>query len=166
SARSSPGCASRSSRGSTCRSSACGARSTSTWASGRPRSPATSSGSCCSWRERDMKTRRLGRTGLMVSEIGFGAWGIGKGMWVGAEDEESLRALGRAVELGVDFIDTALAYGPGHSERLVGRLVRERKETLYVATKVPPKNSTWPAARGVPASEVFPAAYLARCAEE
>ena len=102
----------------------------------------------------------------MVSEIGFGAWGIGKGMWIGAEDDESLRALRRAVERGVNFIDTALAYGPGHSERLVGRLVRERKETLYVATKVPPKNSTWPAARGVPASEVFPAAYVARCAEE
>ena len=102
----------------------------------------------------------------MVSEIGFGAWGIGKGMWIGAEDDESLRALRRAVERGVNFIDTALAYGPGHSERLVGRLVRERKETLYVATKVPPKNSTWPAARGVPASEVFPAAYLTRCAEE
>jgi aryl-alcohol dehydrogenase-like predicted oxidoreductase len=113
-----------------------------------------------------MKYRRLGRTGLMVSEIGFGAWGIGKGLWIGAEDAESLRALRRAVEEGVNFIDTALAYGPGHSERLVGQLVREMKVPLYVATKVPPKNQTWPAAKGVPVSEVFPAAHIKRSAEE
>jgi aryl-alcohol dehydrogenase-like predicted oxidoreductase len=113
-----------------------------------------------------MKYRRLGRTGLMVSEIGFGAWGIGKGMWIGAEDAESLGALRRAVEEGVNFIDTALAYGPGHSERLVGQLVREMKVPLHVATKVPPKNLTWPAAKGVPVSEVFPAAHIKRSAEE
>jgi aryl-alcohol dehydrogenase-like predicted oxidoreductase len=113
-----------------------------------------------------MKYRRLGRTGLMVSEIGYGAWGIGKGLWVGAEDAESLLALRRAVEEGVNFIDTALAYGPGHSERLVGQLVREMKVPLYVATKVPPKNLTWPAARGVPVSEVFPAAHIKRSADE
>ena len=113
-----------------------------------------------------MKYRRLGRTGLMVSEIGFGAWGIGKGLWVGAEDAESLLALRRAVEEGVNFIDTALAYGPGHSERLVGQLVREMGVPLYVATKVPPKNQTWPAARGVPVREVFPAAHIKRSAEE
>src|SRR3989449_11291506 len=97
-----------------------------------------------------MKYRRLGRTGLMVSEIGLGAWGIGKGLWVGAEDAESLLALRRAVEEGVNFIDTALAYGPGHSERLVGQLVREMKGPLYVAPKVPPKNPTCAAARGDP----------------
>jgi aryl-alcohol dehydrogenase-like predicted oxidoreductase len=113
-----------------------------------------------------MKYRRLGRTGLMVSEIGFGAWGIGKGLWVGAEDAESLRALRRAVEEGVNFIDTALAYGPGHSERLVGQVVREMKVPLYVATKVPPKNLTWPAARGIAVSDVFPAAHIERSAEE
>lgn len=112
-----------------------------------------------------MKLRRLGRTGLMVSEIGFGAWGIGQAQWIGADDEQSLRALRRAVELGLNFIDTALAYGPGHSERLVGKLVREMKDALYVATKVPPKNLEWPARRGVPASEVFPAAHVRKSAE-
>jgi aryl-alcohol dehydrogenase-like predicted oxidoreductase len=113
-----------------------------------------------------MKYRRLGRTGLMVSEIGFGAWGIGKSQWVGADDEESGLALRRAVEEGVNFIDTALAYGTGHSERLVGQVVREMKVPLYVATKVPPKNMTWPAARGIPVSEVFPAAHIKHSAEQ
>lgn len=112
-----------------------------------------------------MKYRRLGRTGFEVSEIGFGAWGIGKGLWVGAEDGESLRALHRAVDLGLNFIDTALAYGPDHSERLVGRLLRERSERLYVATKVPPMNREWPAREGVAAVEVFPRDYIVACCE-
>ena len=110
--------------------------------------------------------RTLGRSGLRVSEIGFGAWGIGKGMWVGAEDDESLRALHRAIDLGVNFIDTALAYGDGHSERLVGQVVRSRPERIYVATKVPPKNGQWPARPGVPADEAFPAEYVLACADQ
>ncbi len=110
--------------------------------------------------------RILGRTGLQVSEIGFGAWGIGKSEWIGAEDEESLRALHRAIDLGVTFIDTALAYGDGHSERLVGQVVRARTETVSVATKVPPMNHEWPARPGVPVEEVFPGEYIRRCAEQ
>ena len=58
-----------------------------------------------------MKYRILGRTGLEVSEIGYGAWGIGGAMWVGARDDESVRALERAIDAGLNFIDTALAYG-------------------------------------------------------
>src|SRR3990170_459209 len=69
--------------------------------------------------------RKLGRTGLEVSEVGYGAWGIGKSQWMGAEDDESLRALNRAIDLGLNFIDTALGYGQGHSERLVGQVVGE-----------------------------------------
>jgi aryl-alcohol dehydrogenase-like predicted oxidoreductase len=112
-----------------------------------------------------MQQRRLGRTGLQVSEIGFGAWGIGGTMWIGATPDESLKALHRAVELGVNFIDTALVYGIGRSEKLVGQVVRERKETLYVATKVPPHNQQWPAAAGVHASQVFPGAHVTGSAE-
>ena len=56
-----------------------------------------------------MHNRRLGRTGLEVSEAGYGAWGIGESQWLGAEDDESLRALFRAIYLGLNFIDTALA---------------------------------------------------------
>jgi aryl-alcohol dehydrogenase-like predicted oxidoreductase len=110
-----------------------------------------------------MRYRTLGRTGLEVSELGYGAWGIGGGLWRGAEDEESLRALRRAVELGVTFIDTALAYGDGHSEQLVGQIVRETAETVHVATKVPPKNSQWPARAGVPVEEAFPGSWIEAC---
>jgi aryl-alcohol dehydrogenase-like predicted oxidoreductase len=112
-----------------------------------------------------VKYRPLGRTGTEVSEIGYGAWGIGGSQWGGADDDESLQALHRAIDLGVNFIDTALAYGDGRSERLVGQVVRERPETVHVATKVPPKNRIWPAPDGVPADEVFPADYVRECAE-
>ncbi len=110
-----------------------------------------------------MRYRNLARTGYEVSEIGYGAWGIGKHLWIGAEDSESLRALHRAVDQGVNFIDTALAYGDGHSERLVSQILREREERIYVATKVPPKNGSWPA-RGT-LEEAFPAPYIIQCAE-
>ncbi|MDQ5828607.1 MAG: aldo/keto reductase [Actinomycetota bacterium] len=113
-----------------------------------------------------MHYRRLGRSGLEVSEIGYGAWGIGKSQWLGAEDDESLRALNTAIDSGLNFIDTALAYGAGHSERLVGEVVRERDETVYVATKIPPKNRTWPAPAGLHPDEVFPGDYVRECTEK
>jgi len=112
-----------------------------------------------------MHYRRLGRTGLEVSEVGYGAWGIGKDAWLGAEDNESLRALNRAIDLGLNFIDTALSYGEGHSERLVGQVVREWDETVYVATKIPPKNRIWPAPSGLHPDEVFPKEYVRECTE-
>ena len=86
-----------------------------------------------------MNYRPLGSTGLQVSEIGFGAWGIGKSMWMGADDQESLRALHRAADLGVNFFDSARVYGDGHSERLIGRFLKERSEEIVVASKIPPK---------------------------
>jgi aryl-alcohol dehydrogenase-like predicted oxidoreductase len=112
-----------------------------------------------------MNQRTLGSTGLQVSEIGYGAWGIGQSMWLGAEDDESLRALNRAVDLGVTMIDTALAYGDGHSEQLVGRVARERDEPIVVATKIPPKNMQWPAPSGIDPDEAFPADYVRECTE-
>jgi aryl-alcohol dehydrogenase-like predicted oxidoreductase len=81
-----------------------------------------------------MKTRRLGKSGLDVSEVGFGAWAIG-GSWGQTDDGESLAALHAAVEAGVTFFDTADVYGDGRSERLLGRLLTERTEKLVVATK-------------------------------
>lgn len=113
-----------------------------------------------------MNYRTLGKTGIEVSEIGYGAWGIGGGLWQGAEDEESMRALRRAAESGVTFFDTALAYGNGHSERLIGKFLKEWHEPLTVATKIPPKNRKWPAEKGSKLSEVFPADYITECTEE
>jgi aryl-alcohol dehydrogenase-like predicted oxidoreductase len=110
--------------------------------------------------------RKLGNTGLEVSEIGYGAWGIGKDAWLGAEDDESIEALHRAIDLGLNFIDTALSYGDGHSERLVGRVVREREETVYVATKIPPKNRVWPAPPGLSPDQVFPGDHVRECTEQ
>ena len=113
-----------------------------------------------------MNYRTLGKTGLKVSEIGYGAWGIGKSMWIGASDDESVKALHRSIDLGLNFIDTALGYGEGHSEKLVGKVVRERSETIYVATKIPPKNGQWPARSGVPVAKSFPAEQIIACTEE
>src|SRR5687768_5292278 len=82
-----------------------------------------------------MNYRPLGRTGWNVSEISFGAWAIGA-EWGEVSDEESLRALHRAIDRGVNFIDTADVYGDGRSERLIARLKSERpRDTIYVATK-------------------------------
>ena len=112
-----------------------------------------------------MNERSLGRTGLTVSEIGYGAWGIGGDMWLGAEDQESLAALNHAIDQGVNFIDTALAYGRGHSEQLVGRVVAEREERIVVASKIPPKNLLWPAPDGIEPDEAFPAEHIRKCTE-
>jgi aryl-alcohol dehydrogenase-like predicted oxidoreductase len=113
-----------------------------------------------------MRYRKLGRTGIEVSEIGYGAWGIGGKQWLGGGDDESLAALRLAIDLGVNLIDTALAYGDGHSEQLVGQVVRSADRKIYVATKVPPKNRVWPASASTPIGDVFPYDYILACAEE
>src|ERR1017187_6462759 len=112
-----------------------------------------------------MKYRKLGRTNFEISEMGYGAWGIGGTQWLGGSDDESLAALRRAIELGLNFIDTALAYGAGHSEQLVGQVVREAGREIYVATKVPPKNQLWPAQPGIGIEQVFPYDYILRSTE-
>ncbi len=81
-----------------------------------------------------MQYRSFGSTGWKVSTVSFGAWAIG-GTWGSVDDRESLAALHRALDLGVNFFDTADVYGDGHSERLLARLRRERKEPFYIATK-------------------------------
>ncbi len=112
-----------------------------------------------------MKYRILGRTGFEVSEIGFGAWSIGGDWWKGSEDEGSLHSLRLALDHGVNFIDTAFNYGEGRSETLVGKVVRERDERIFVATKIPPKNYIWPAPEGLPMEEVFPNEWIIECTE-
>ena len=82
----------------------------------------------------DLEYRELGRTGMKVSVVSFGAWPIGSD-WGLVNDKESLAALNRAVDLGVNFIDTADVYGDGRSEKLIGELLKGRKEEVFVATK-------------------------------
>ena len=84
-----------------------------------------------------MKYRNLGRTNLSVSEVGYGAWGISGAQWIGAEDEESLRSLKAARDVGVNFFDTALAYGDGHSEALIAQAFGKSQD-VFIASKVPP----------------------------
>ncbi len=81
-----------------------------------------------------MKLRELGKTGWKVSEVSFGAWAVG-GTWGPVDDSESLLAMHRAVDMGVNFFGTADVYGDGRSERLLRQLRSERSETLYIATK-------------------------------
>jgi aryl-alcohol dehydrogenase-like predicted oxidoreductase len=100
-----------------------------------------------------MRYRKFGRTGWQVSEIGYGMWGMGG--WTGSNDDESLRALDRAIALGCNFFDTAWAYGLGKSERLLAEALRLARPVegrarsgqapaerlpLIIATKIPPKN--------------------------
>ncbi len=113
-----------------------------------------------------MKYRRLGRTDIELSEIGYGAWGIGGTLWIGASDRESLAALHRAIDFGINFIDTALVYGNGHSEELVGQVIRSAPRKVYVASKVPPKNRLWPSRPGIGIEEAFPRDYIMRSTEE
>jgi aryl-alcohol dehydrogenase-like predicted oxidoreductase len=106
-----------------------------------------------------MRYRRFGRAGWQVSEIGYGMWGMGG--WSGSEDEESLRSLQRAADQGCNFFDTALAYGDGRSERLLGELVRANPDKrLYTATKVPPKNGRWPSRADFTLDDTFPPDYV------
>jgi aryl-alcohol dehydrogenase-like predicted oxidoreductase len=113
-----------------------------------------------------MKYRTLGRTGLEISEIGYGAWGIGGTQWLGGDDTESMRALHRSFELGLNFIDTALAYGDGHSEQLVGKAVKKSAHQIYIGTKIPPKNRVWPAKPDTPIDDVFPYDYIIKSTDE
>ena len=108
-----------------------------------------------------MNYRRFGRTGWEVSEIGYGMWGMGG--WTGSDDEQSMQSLQRAVDLGCTFFDTAWGYGEGHSEGLLGELVRANPDVrLYTATKIPPKNFTWPSERGFSLDDCFPPDHIER----
>jgi aryl-alcohol dehydrogenase-like predicted oxidoreductase len=110
-----------------------------------------------------MKNRTLGRTGVSVSEIGFGAWGIGKKWWGTTDDNESIRALQAAWEAGVTLFDTAYVYGDGHSEQIISRALKGKP--AFIATKVPPKNDEWPANPKTPVNTAFPADWIVSCTE-
>jgi len=114
-----------------------------------------------------VRTRPLGTTGYTVSELGLGAWGLGGGQWRGGGDAEGRAALRAAVDQGITFFDTALAYGAGHSERLIGEVLKEeiRSGRAVVATKIPPRNKEWPGKADKPLKAFFPAHHIAACTE-
>ena len=119
-----------------------------------------------------MRYRKFGRTGWNVSEIGYGMWGMAG--WTGSDDTESLAALQRAVDLGCNFFDTAWAYGSGHSEELLGKILRANKNNsaagpdkkLYAATKVPPKNRRWPSRPEYSLDDSYPPDYIVECVDK
>ena len=111
-----------------------------------------------------MLLRPFGRLGWPVSEVGYGLWGMGG--WTGSDDAESIAALERSIALGCTFFDTALVYGMGKSEQLLGQvLARHRDDKLIVATKIPPKNMKWPARAEYALDEVFPADHIRQSTE-
>src|SRR6185295_18788121 len=111
-----------------------------------------------------MHSRPFGRLRWPVSEVGYGLWGMGG--WSGSDDETSIAALERSIALGCTFFDTALAYGDGHSERLLGQVLkRHRGAPLVIATKVPPKNRKWPGVATDRISDVFPPDHIRRSTE-
>lgn len=106
-----------------------------------------------------MNYRTFPRTNWNVAEIGYGTWGMAG--WTGSDDAASRQAMERALALGCNFFDTAFAYGSGHSERLLGEVLRGwRGSHVYVATKVPPKNGRFPARADYRLGDVFPADHL------
>lgn len=106
-----------------------------------------------------MQTRQFGRLDWRVSEIGYGMWGMGS--WSNSDDHESLESLQAAVELGCNFFDTAFAYGDGHSEQLLGQIVRSNSDNrLFTATKIPPRNKEWPASANSTLQEAYPPDHI------
>lgn len=112
-----------------------------------------------------MKYRRFGRTNWQVSEVGYGMWGMAG--WTQSDDEQSAKSLDLAVENGVNFFDTAWGYGEGHSEELLGELVRRHPKTkLYTASKIPPKNFQWPAKPEYTFEDSYPTNHIIEYTEK
>lgn len=113
-----------------------------------------------------MQKRRLGRSGWEITDIGFGAWAIGGDEWGPQDDNESLQALRYYLETGGTFIDTAQAYGNGHSERLVAQIVKDfPNDRITIATKLPPKNREWNPPAWTPHTDAFPRDHILKGVE-
>ena len=112
-----------------------------------------------------MKFRKFGKTGLHVSEIGFGGWAIG-GSWGAQEDKDSVDALHTAIDHGVNLIDTAAGYGEGKSERIIAQILKDRKEEVTVVTKMPPVEGNWPPSPYCNIDERYPDKYIRENLEE
>jgi aryl-alcohol dehydrogenase-like predicted oxidoreductase len=113
-----------------------------------------------------MEKRKFAGTNEEITLLGFGCWGIGKSMWIGADDAESKKALRKAIDEGINFFDTALVYGAGHSETLVGEAEKESGKNIFIASKVSPKDKEWPALDNSSLKDVFPKDYIIKRTEQ
>ncbi|MEZ4688626.1 MAG: aldo/keto reductase [Bacteroidia bacterium] len=113
-----------------------------------------------------MEYRKFGRLQWLISEVGYGMWGMG-GDWDESDDARSAGALDLAVDLGCNFFDTAWIYGKGRSERIAGAMLdRQYGKMIYVASKIPPENFAWPSKRGSNIEDCFSAAHIRRFTEK
>ncbi len=112
-----------------------------------------------------MKTREFGKTNWLISELGYGMWGLVD--WSGSDQNEVEKSLEMSVELGCNFFDTAWGYGEGRSEQILGKLLRRHSDKkLYGASKIPPKNFTWPSKAGFQLKDCFPASHIIEYTEK
>ena len=113
-----------------------------------------------------MKYRTFGKLGWKISDISYGAWALGGGVWGKQNDADSIKSLHRAIELGVNLIDTAATYGDGRSERVVAQALAGRRDKVYVVTKTPPVAGNWPPHPHEKVEDRYPEAYLRANLEE
>ncbi len=112
-----------------------------------------------------METRKFGKTNWLISELGYGMWGLAG--WTGSDQNEVEKSLELSVELGCNFFDTAWGYGEGKSEEILGKLLRRHADKkLYSATKIPPKNFIWPSKAGFQLKDCFPASHIIEYTEK
>jgi len=113
-----------------------------------------------------MEYKKFSKSDTEISRIGYGAWGIGKSMWIGADDTESKKVLHKAIDLGMNFFDSALVYGMGHSERLLGAVEKEAGKDLFITSKIPSKRFEWPAKDSSTLKESFPVDHIISTTEK
>ena len=112
-----------------------------------------------------MKTRKFGKTNWLISELGYGMWGLAG--WTGSDQNEVEKSLEMSVELGCNFFDTAWGYAEGKSEEILGKLLRRHSnKNLYAATKIPPMNFIWPSKAGFQLKDCFPASHIIEYTEK
>jgi len=113
-----------------------------------------------------MVMNNFNNSDCMVSQLGFGCWGIGKSEWMGTDDKESRNIIQKAIAEGINFFDTALVYGEGHSERIVGEAIKESGKEVFIATKIPSKKREWPARDTSKLEDSFPKKYIIESTEK